>query len=178
MAGSHERLVLPIYNSNYFVVKNSFRACPTRRPHALGAAVVCSKPRPGRYGAGRSKGSETGGARLGLGALVEPRDNAVNIDGGGDRDVLHVGLCHAPKPAPAQAKGADPLREGPFDAGPPLIELLALLAGRPRLRRLERLVLLLRRQPQPSAPVLGTGTAGPDGTRPTRALGFPGESEK
>ena len=26
-------------------------------------------------------------------ALVEPRDNAVDIDRGSDRDVLHVGLC-------------------------------------------------------------------------------------
>ena len=37
---------------------------------------------------GRREGGETGGARLRPGALVEPRDNAVDIDGGGDRDVL------------------------------------------------------------------------------------------
>src|SRR6267142_5941879 len=103
-------------------------------------------------------------------ALVEPRDNAVDIDRGSDRNVLQVGLRHAPIPGPAQAKGANPLGERPFDAGPPLIELLALLAGRPGLRRLQRLILLLGRQSQPSARVFGTGTARPHGTRPTRVL--------
>src|SRR6266446_1203232 len=103
-------------------------------------------------------------------ALVEPRDNAVDIDGGSDRDVLQVGLRHAPIPGPSQAKGTDPLGERPFDAGPPLIELLALLARRPGLRRLQRLLLVLGRQPQPSACVLGTGTIGPHGTRPTRVF--------
>src|SRR2546428_4431961 len=104
------------------------------------------------------------------GALVEPRDNAVDIDRRGDRDVLQVGLRHAPIPGPAQAKGTDPLGERPFDAGPLLIELLALLAGIPGLRRCQRLVLVLGRQPQPPACVLGTGTAGSHGTRPTHVL--------
>ena len=53
-----------------------------------GAVVVCSRPWPGGYSAGRSEGGETGGACLGLGALLEPRDNAVDIDRGSDRDVL------------------------------------------------------------------------------------------
>src|SRR5438093_3859120 len=104
-------------------------------------------------------------------ARVEPRDNAVDIDRSGNRDVLQVGLCHAPISGPSQPKGADSLRERPFDAGPPLIELLALLAGRPGLRRGQRLVLLLGRQPQPSARVLGTGTVGPHGTPPARVFG-------
>src|SRR5713101_9311244 len=69
---------------------------------------------------GRSEGGETGGARLRPWALVEPRHNAVDIDGGGGRDVLQVGLRHAPISGPSQPKGADPLRERPFDAGPPL----------------------------------------------------------
>src|SRR5262249_42149354 len=56
------------------------------------------------------------------------------------------------------------------DASSPLITLLARLAGTPRLRRLQRLVLVPGRQPQPSPRVLGTGTAGPHGTRPTRML--------
>jgi hypothetical protein len=100
-------------------------------------------------------------------AVVEPRHNAVDIDRGGDGDVLHVGLRQAPISAPSEAKGTDPLGERPFDAGPSFIELLPLLAGRPGLRRLQRLVLVLGWQPQPSAGVLGTGTAGPYGTRPT-----------
>src|SRR5882724_9268889 len=106
----------------------------------------------------------------GPGARVEPRDNAVDIDRGGDRDVLQVSLRHAPIPGPAQAKGAHSLGERPFDAGPPLLQLLALFAGRPGLRRGQRLVLVLGWQPQPPTCVLGTGTAGPYGTRPTRVF--------
>ena len=93
----------------------------------------------------------------GPGALVEPRDNAVDIDRGGDRHVLHVGLRHAPIPAPSQAKGTDPLRERPFDAGAPLLALDALLTGIPGPGGGERLVLLLGRQPQPAALLLGLG---------------------
>ena len=65
----------------------------------------------------RSKGGEPGGARLRPWALVEPRHNAVDIDGGGGRDVLQVGLRYAPIPGPSQAKGADPLGERPFNTG-------------------------------------------------------------
>src|SRR6266446_4731363 len=122
---------------------------------------------------GRVRRRKSGKARdpcHGPWALVEPRDHAVDIDGGSDRDVLQVGLRHAPIPGPAQAKGAHPLRECPFDAGPPLIELLTLLAGIPGLRRCECLVLVLGRQAQPSACLFGTGTGRAHGTRPTRVL--------
>src|SRR5438105_9690661 len=119
----------------------------------------------------RRKSGKAGDPCHGPWALVEPRDKAVNIDRSGDRDVLHVGLRHAPISGPSQPKGADSLRERPFDAGPPLIELVALLAGRPGLRRFQRLVLVLGRQPQPSARVLGTGTVGPHGTPPARVFG-------
>ena len=43
----------------------------------------------------RGERGEAGGSRLGPWALVEPRHNAVDIDRGGDRDVLPVGLGHA-----------------------------------------------------------------------------------
>ena len=120
--------------------------------------------------AGRSERGATGGACLRPWALVEPRHNVIDIDGGGDRDVLHVGLRQAPISGPAEAKSANPLGERPFDTSPPLIALLALLTGRPGLRRCQCLVLVLGREPQPSPPVLGTGTAGPHRTRPTRML--------
>src|SRR5919201_1443422 len=116
------------------------------------------------------EGGETRGARLRSWALVEPRDNPIAIDRGSDRDVLHVGLRQAPISGPAKAKGTDPLGERPFDAGPAFIELLPLRAGRPGLRRGQRLVLVLGWQPQPSPRVLGPGTRGPHGTRPTRVL--------
>src|SRR5262249_5876765 len=54
--------------------------------------------------------------------------------------------------------------------GPLLIKLLTLRAGIPGLRRLQRFVLVLGRQSQPSACVFGTGTARPHGTCPTRVL--------
>src|SRR5919198_5370528 len=113
------------------------------------------------------EGGETGGARLCSWSLIEPRHNPIDIDRGGDGDVLHVGLRQAPISGPSEAKGTDSLGERPFAAGPPLIQLLPRLAGRPRLRRGQRLVLVLGRQPQPPAGVLGPGTAGPYGTRLT-----------
>src|SRR5262252_8721279 len=103
-------------------------------------------------------------------ALVEPRHKAVDLDRGGDGDVLPVGRRQAPIAGPSAAKGAPPLGERPFDASPPLIALLALLTGRPSLRCCQCLVLVRGRQPPPSPPGLGTGTAGPHGTRPTRML--------
>src|SRR6266446_4160821 len=118
----------------------------------------------------RRKSGKAGDPCHGPWALVEPRDNTVDIDRGGDRNVLQVGLRHAPIPGPAQAKGTDPLGERPFDAGPPLIQLLALFAGRPGLRRLQRHVLVLGRQSQPSTCVFGAGTGSSHGTRPTRVL--------
>src|SRR5262245_41296731 len=84
--------------------------------------------------------------------------------------MLQVGLHHAPIPSPAQAKGADLLRQRSFDASPPLIALLALLAGRPGLRRLQCLVLVLGRQSQTPPGVLSPGTAGPFGACPTCVL--------
>src|SRR5262245_42623921 len=50
------------------------------------------------------------------------------------------------------------------------MELLTRLAGRPRLRGLQRLVLILGWEPQPSTRALGTGTAGAHGTQATRML--------
>src|SRR5215510_16080335 len=119
---------------------------------------------------GRRQSGKAGEPGHGPWALVEPRHNAVDIHRGGDGDVLHVGLRQAPISGPSEAKGTDPLGERPFDAGPSFIALLALLTSVPGLRRLQRLVLVLGRQPQPSAGVLGPGTAGAHGTRLTGLL--------
>src|SRR5262249_41409022 len=125
---------------------------------------------PGMERVGRREGGEPGGARLRPWALVEPRDNAVDIDGRGGRDVLQVRFRETPIPRAAEPKSADPLGERAFDSGPLLIKLLTLRAGIPGLRRLQRFVLVLGRQSQPSACVFGTGTARPHGTCPTRVL--------
>ena len=53
---------------------------------------------PGMERVGRRESGETGGARRGPWALVEPRDKAVDIDRCGDGHVLHVGLGQAPIP--------------------------------------------------------------------------------
>src|SRR5215472_15962975 len=119
---------------------------------------------------GRRQSGKAGEPCQGPWVLVEPRDQAVDIHRGGDGDVLHVGLRQAPISGPSEAKGTAPLGERPFDAGPSLIELLPLRAGRPGLCRGQRLVLVLGWQPQPPAGGLGPGTAGPYGTRPTGLL--------
>src|SRR5258706_13070818 len=75
---------------------------------------------------GRVRRRKSGKARdpcHGPWALVEPRDHAVDIDGGSDRDELQVGLLHAPIPGPAQAKVAHPLRKCAFPAAPTVTEL-------------------------------------------------------
>src|SRR5215831_8753663 len=100
---------------------------------------------------GRRQSGKAGEPCQGPWALVEPRHKAVDIHRGGDGDVLHVGLRQVLISGPSEAKGTDPLGERPFDAGPSLIALLALLTGVPGLRRVPRLVLVLGRQPQPSA---------------------------
>src|SRR2546430_495823 len=103
----------------------------------------------------RRKRGKAGDPCHGPWALVEPRDNAVDIDRGGDRNVLQVGLRHAPIPGPAQAKRAHPLGERPFDTGPLLIALAPLLTGMPGPGCRERLILGLGRQPQLAALLLG-----------------------
>jgi len=101
-------------------------------------------------------------------ALVEPRDM---------RSILIAAAiatcCKWVFATPQYRSGATqrraPLRERSFDAGPPLIELVALLAGRPGLRRASA-SYCPGRQPQPAARVLGTGTVGPHGTPPHACL--------
>src|SRR5215211_6720571 len=51
---------------------------------------------------GRREGGKTGGARLRPGALVQPRDNAVDIDGSGGRDVLQMRFWEPPIPCAAE----------------------------------------------------------------------------
>ena len=61
------------------------------------------------------EGGETGSARLRLGALVDPRDNPVDINGRGGRDVLHVRFREPPIPRAAEPESTNSLRERPFD---------------------------------------------------------------
>src|SRR6516162_3013520 len=80
---------------------------------------------------GRREGGETGGARLRLGALVQPRDNPVDIDGRGGRDVLQVRFREPPIPCAAEPKRAYPLGERAFDARAAGILPLALFTRMP-----------------------------------------------
>src|SRR5262252_569482 len=119
----------------------------------------------------RRKSGRAGDPCHGPWALVDPRDNAVDIDRGGDCDVLHVGLRHAPIPGPTQPKGAHPLCERPFDAGALRILRLALRTGIPGPGVGYGRRLSARRKPQPAAPVCGTGARGADRARRTRLGG-------
>ena len=74
-------------------------------------------------------------------ALVEPRDNAVDIDRGGDGDVLQVGFRETPIPRAAEPESADPLGERAFDTRAARILPLALFTRIPGLGGLQGLVL-------------------------------------
>src|ERR671924_1327784 len=87
------------------------------------------------------EGGETGGARLRPGALVQPRDNAVDIDGRGGRDVLQVRFRKTPIPRAAEPESAYPLGERAFDTRAARILPLALCTRIPGLSGLQRLVL-------------------------------------
>jgi hypothetical protein len=89
----------------------------------------------------RSEGGKAGGARLGSWALIQPCDHAVDIEGGGDRDVRPGGLRSAPIPGPSQAKGAAPLGERAFDTRAARVLPLALCTRLPGLGGLQGLGL-------------------------------------
>src|SRR3989454_10272995 len=119
----------------------------------------------------RRKRGKAGDPCHGRWALVEPRDNAVNIDRSGNRDVLQVGFRQPPIPCPAQPKRTHSLGEGPFDARALPILRFAFCTGIPGPRVGHGLRLGARREPQPAAAALGTGTRGADRARRTRLRG-------
>jgi hypothetical protein len=117
----------------------------------------------------RRQSGKAGAPCHGPWALVEPRDHAVDIDGGSGRNVLHVGLRHAPIPGPSQPKGAHPLGERPFNTRPAGIQAFPLLTRIPRPRGLYGLVLLPWRELQTPGLVLRTGTC----SGPQSSAGWP-----
>src|SRR5262249_43964896 len=82
-----------------------------------------------------------GGARLRPRALVEPRDNAVDIDGRGGRDVLQVRFRETPIPRAAEPESAYPLGKCAFDTRPARILSLALVTRIRSVSGVQRLVL-------------------------------------
>jgi hypothetical protein len=154
-----------------YVVKNSFRACATKKSYAPGG----------------QQWSTAGSVSQGMvpaGARAAKREVRVCARG---RSLSHATMrsilmaaaiatcCKWVFATPQYRVRRRPKARTPWESVPstpatPLIELLACLAGRPRLRRLQRLSLVLGRQPQPPARVLGPGTTGPYGTRLTRVL--------
>src|SRR4029450_3398034 len=89
------------------------------------------------------EGGETGGARLRPGAPVEPRDNTVEIDGRGGRDVLQMRFREPPIPRAAEAKRAHPLGERAFDPCAASVLPLTLFTRIPGLGGVQGLVLRL-----------------------------------
>src|SRR2546428_13536843 len=74
----------------------------------------------------RRKSSKAGDPCHGPWAFVEPRDNAVDIDGGSGRDVLQVRFRETPIPRVAEPTSAYPLGERAFDTRAARIPPLAL----------------------------------------------------
>jgi hypothetical protein len=79
------------------------------------------------------EGGETGGAGLRPGALVQPRDNTVDIDGSGGRDVLPVRFREPPIPRAAEPKRVSPLGERAFAPRAAPVLPLALVTRLPGL---------------------------------------------
>src|SRR4029434_2985503 len=89
------------------------------------------------------EGGETGGARLRPGALVQPRDNTVEIDGRGGRDVLQMRFREPPIPRAAEPKRTHPLGERAFDPCAASVLPLTLFTRIPGLGGVQGLVLRL-----------------------------------
>jgi hypothetical protein len=87
------------------------------------------------------EGGEPGGARLRPGALVDPRDHAVDIDSRGSRHVLQVRFRESPIPRAAEPKRAAPLGERALDPCVASILPWALVTRIPGLGGVPRLVL-------------------------------------
>jgi len=87
------------------------------------------------------EGGETGGARLRPGAPVEPRDNTVEIDGRGGRDVLQMRFREPPIPRAAEPKRTHPLGERAFDPCAASVLPLTLVTRIPGLGSVQSLGL-------------------------------------
>src|SRR3954469_17073048 len=94
----------------------------------------------GEIGSGGERG-EARGAGGGTRDGPEPVAQAAEVDRGRGRHVLQVGPGQPAVASPAQPEGADALREGALDAGPPGVAAAARLGRELPARRLERLVL-------------------------------------
>ena len=99
----------------------------------------------------RSECRKAGGAGGGPRALVQPRDNPIDINCSGRCHMLEVRLVQATVARASQAKGPHPLGQGAFDPRSALLVLLALVTGIPGPGRLECLVLGLGGQPETAA---------------------------
>src|SRR5215471_19995836 len=106
-----------------------------------------------------------------MGAAIKPRRQTINIDGGGCRKVLQASFWQSPIAILPQSKGADALRERPFDT----CSLVVL--GFPFLRALllpyslEGLMLDLRAQGQMTGRRLCLGAQRTTLTVPTVLVG-------
>src|SRR5437870_9132676 len=141
----------------FFVVKNTFRGCFSRRSQGSGGQRWSSHGVSRRVGRRREQERRTGDARVCLWALVEPRHDPIYIDCCGGGDGLQVSFLEPPVPGAPQPAAPDALREGPFDPGSSLIALLALLTAIPCLCRSQRLVLVLGRQAPRAGPAAAPG---------------------
>ena len=75
----------------------------------------------------RRKGGKTGGARVRMGAAIEPRCQPIHMDRRSSREVWQARFRQAPVATLTYPKGAAPLRKGPCNPCP------FVILGLPRL---------------------------------------------
>ena len=76
-------------------------------------------------------------------ATIEPRGQTLNVDCSSYREVLQTRFWQAPVATLTQAKGADALREGPFNAGSFIVLAFPLSCALLLPYRFQRLMLAL-----------------------------------
>jgi hypothetical protein len=76
-------------------------------------------------------------------ATIEPRGQTLNVDCSSYREVLQTRFWQAPVATLTQAKGADALREGPFNAGSFIVLAFPLSWALLLPYRFQRLLLAL-----------------------------------
>ena len=76
-------------------------------------------------------------------ATIEPRGQTLHVDCSSYREVLQTRFWQAPVATVTQAKGADALREGPFNAGSFIVLAFPLSCALLLPYRFQRLMLAL-----------------------------------
>jgi hypothetical protein len=110
-----------------------------------GEACVCGSDGGGLRGQVVHRGQcrKPRGPRRGPWTFLQPGDNPIDIDRGGNGYVLYVRFLSTPIARPAEAEGPHALQQGPFDPRATLVALPSLLTGIPGSGLLEGFKMFL-----------------------------------